>query len=185
MKNDSMLAKLLGQFGAAPETKEGFVASDVHAALQTELDAFKATAVAEATELSTALTTALTAVAAADAKVAEAEAQVAALTTQLADFKTQAEAAKLTARKEKIVAAVGTERADALMEATKDTPDASFEAVVAALTVSTALEAKSKMFTAQGADGTQADAGQTADAVESETMKIVKARVAAGLHTAA
>jgi hypothetical protein len=182
MKKDSMLAKLIGSVvGVAPEAT--VVASEATAALQAEFEAFKAEASATQLELSEALTKALAAVGEADTAVAAAQAQVADLTAQLATFKEQVEAARLAARKEKIEAAVGTDRADALMESTKDVPDASFEAVVAALKVSADLEGKSKMFTAQGADGTQPDA--PALVAESETMKIVKQRVKAGLHTAA
>lgn len=180
MKKDSMLAKLIGSF--SPEAAEA-VASDATMAVQAEFDAFKAAAQAETTELSTALTTALTAVAEADGKVAELTTQLATLTTQLSVFTAQVQAAKLAARKEKLVAAVGTERADALMESTQGVDDASFETVVSALTLSTSLESQSNMFVEKGADA-QADASKTV-AVESETMKIVKQRVAAGLHTTA
>lgn len=179
MKKDSMLAKLIGSF--SPEAAEA-VASDATMAVQAEFDAFKATAQAETTELSTALTAALTAVAEADGKVAEALAKVGALEAQLSEFKVQAEAARLAVRKEKLVAAVGTARADALMESTQAVDDTAFETVLSALTLSTSLESKSKLFTEQGADA-QADASKTVT-VESETMKIVKQRVAAGLHTA-
>lgn len=174
-----MLAKLIGSF--SPEAAEA-VASDATMAVQAEFDAFKATTAVETTELSTALSAALTAVAEADGKVAEAVAKAAALEAQLAEFKTQAEAARLTARKDKLVAAVGTARADALMTATQGTDDTAFEAVISALTVSASLEGKTKLFVEQGADA-QADASKTVP-VESETMKIVKQRVAAGLHTA-
>jgi len=180
MKKDSMLAKLIGSF--SPEAAEA-VASDATAAVQAELAAFKATAEAETTELSTALTTALSAVAEADSKVAELSTQLAALTAQLSEFKEQAATAKLAARKEKLVAAVGTKRADALMESTQGVDDAAFETVVSALSLSASLEEKTKMFTEQGADA-QADATKTV-VEESATMKIVRQRVAAGLHTTA
>lgn len=180
MKKDSMLAKLIGSF--SPEAAEA-VASDATMAVQVEFDAFKTATEANTTELSTALTAAMSAVAEADTKVAELTAQLAALTAQMSEFKAQAVAAKLTARKEKLVAAVGTARADALMDSTQGVDDVAFETVVSALTLSSSLESKTKLFVEQGADA-QADASKTV-AVESETMKIVKQRVAAGLHTTA
>jgi len=180
MKKDSMLAKLLGSFGAEPADATA-VASEATATLQAEFDAFKATAEANAAELSSALEKALTAVSNADQAVADAQAQVAALTAELASFKEQAEAKRLAERKKKIVEAIGTARADAVMESLKNNDDATFESMLAVLKISVDTESQSKMFTAQGADGAQADATQTE---ESETMRIVKARVAAGLHTA-
>jgi chromosome segregation ATPase len=93
------------------------------------------------------------------AQLAEAAAQLeslkefaAAAEAEKARLVAEAEAARLNARKEKIVAAVGTERADALMAATEALGDEQFNAVVAALNVSAAVEAQSEMFTEVGAD---------------------------------
>jgi GTP cyclohydrolase III len=64
---------------------------------------------------------------------------------------------KLAARKEKVVASLGTERADALLKVTEGMDDAAFEAVVSALGVSAAVEAASPLFKEVGVDA-KADA---------------------------
>jgi len=66
---------------------------------------------------------------------------------------TQAKEKELAARKEKIVAAVGTGKADALLEATEGLADAQFEAIVGAMAVSMEKEAASPMFTEAGITG--------------------------------
>ena len=79
----------------------------------------------------------------AQAALSEIEAAKAALVAE-------AKSAKLSARKEKIVLTVGTDKADALLTATENLEDAQFEAVVAAMASSFEAEAKSKLFVEAG-----------------------------------
>jgi hypothetical protein len=135
------------------------------AELQGQFDEFKQNAeaaMAEAAEkitgLQAELTEAKAALDAADAAKAEAEAT--------------ALAARAKARKEKVVAAIGTERADALLAVTEGMDDAAFEAVVGALGASTETEAAKPLFNEVGADG-GADAAKVE---ESPEMKILRAK---------
>lgn len=104
-------------------------------------------------------------IAQADGQVAELKKQVEALVAEKAAMITEAAEKKLSARKEKIVAAIGTTKAEGVMAATKDLDDASFEAIVSALTTSVDAEAKSEMFTETGASA-EADASKVVDPVE-------------------
>lgn len=72
------------------------------------------------------------------------------LATEKAALLAAAETAKLMARKNQIVAAVGTSQADAVMAATSTLDDVSFGAVLSAFAASFEQEAKSKMFTEAG-----------------------------------
>lgn len=112
-------------------------------AIREELEAFKA----EANAL----------VAQADAEKAELKNQIEALLADKAEMVAQAKAAKLSARKEKVIEMIGTERADALMTATAEMDDAGFTAVLTAMSIATETEEKGKMFTEQGVDA-EADA---------------------------
>lgn len=172
MKPESTLGRLLKGWGAAPAAEA--VQPEALAALQAEFDAFRATAESDIAEIGAKLTEALDALktveAARDelaAKLQSAEAEAAA--------KAEAEAAaKLQARKTKIEAAVGTERADAVFAAVNGMDDAQFEAVLSAMTVAGASEAKSKMFSEQGAD---LDADPAAAAAgPSKEMQILRAK---------
>lgn len=124
--------------------------------LQADFDKYKAeaelvlsTAAAELEELKTKLEAANSVIAAAEQAKAVAEKQ--ALET------------KLAARKEKIVAAIGTEKADGLMLATEALDDAAFNAVLSALAGSVEAEASTEMFKEVGVDA-KAEAPKT-DAV--------------------
>lgn len=83
-------------------------------------------------------------------------------------------ATKMAARKEKIVASIGTEKADALMKATEGLDDTAFEAVVSAMAGSVEAEASTALFREVGVDAV-ADATKVV-AEESTTMKILKAQ---------
>lgn len=175
---DTMLSRLLKSIGATPEAASEVAPADL-AALQTEFDAFKAQAQADQAELSTALETAVNAVKEADAKVAELTAAAEALQAELTQLKAaQAEAEakavaqKQAARKAKIVAAVGTAKADSLMEATSGMEDAAFDAVLSAMTGAVASEAKSQMFTEVGATA-DVDPSKT-PAAESKEAQILR-----------
>lgn len=84
----------------------------------------------------------------------------------------EATAKRLATRKEAIVAAVGTSKADSLMAATESLDDTQFNAIVGAMAASFEAEAKSKMFT---------EAGVAAEAVVAEVDPVEKlaAKVAA------
>jgi len=126
------------------------------AKLQADFDSYKADAeqlltqaTAEVAELKTKLEAANSVIAAAEQAKAIAEKQ--ALET------------KMAARKEKIVAAIGTEKADGLMLATEALDDAAFNAVLSALAGSVEAEASTEMFKEVGVDA-KAEAPKT-DAV--------------------
>lgn len=147
MKKDSLLSRI----AAAMSPAEGQLklVADLEN-LQAEFEAFKAEANAllEAAEAQVQeMTQALQ----------DKTEQVEALQAEVSQLKTSAEALmktaeekRLAARKEKIVAAIGTGQADALMAATTSMEDAQFEAVLAALAGKQETESKSKMFTEQG-----------------------------------
>lgn len=90
---------------------------------------------------------------------------------------TQAEAAtkRLATRKEAIVAAVGTDKAESLLSATETLDDTQFNAIVGAMAASFEAEAKSKMFTEAGVS---AEAKQPVDA-ETDTVKKLAAAIEA------
>lgn len=94
-----------------------------------------------------------------------------ALTAEKAEMAVKAQAAKFTARKEKVVMAIGTEKADGLMLATQELDDAAFGAVVSALAGSVEVEAKTGLFQEVGVS---ASADTTKIVAESPEMKILK-----------
>lgn len=110
-------------------------------------------------------------IAQADGQVAELKKQVEALVAEKAAMIADAAEKKMSARKEKIVAAIGTTKAEGVMAATKDLDDAQFEAIVSALATSIDAEAKSEMFTEKGASA-EADASKLNE--ETPEMKALK-----------
>lgn len=102
------------------------------ASFQAEANALLAAAEADAKELKE--------------KLEAAQAVIAAVEAEKAQMIADQLAAKLAARKEKIVAAIGDEKADGLMAATEGLDDAAFNAVVSALVGSIEAEAKTDMF---------------------------------------
>lgn len=116
------------------------------------------------------------------AKLEEANAKLAAAADVLASAEADKEAAeaaalaaKLNARKEKVLAAVGTERADALLQVTEEMDDAAFDAVLSAIGLGAKAEAESQMFNEVGV-AAEADAAKVVD--ESPEMKILKKKYA-------
>lgn len=134
--------------------------------LQAELDAIKA-------EFGTQLEQATAALAEMTSKFEAAQAALAAVEAEKAEMLAKAAEAKLTARKEKVVAAIGTDKADALMAATVDMDDAQFTTVVSALAGSVEAEAKTDLFVEQGV-AAEADAAKVVE--ESPEMKIIRAK---------
>jgi uncharacterized protein YPO0396 len=174
----TMLSSLLAGMGFAPKSApvEATALDAGVAELQTQFDAFKLESQEQLTELSTALATAVQAVEAADAKVAELQALVDAAAAEKAELQAKAVEAKAAARKEKIVAAVGTERAEAVATATEGLTDASFDAVLSAMTLSVDTESTSSLFTETGVTA-EATAAKVVNAVEeSPEMKILRAK---------
>lgn len=90
---------------------------------------------------------------------------------------TEAKEKRLAARKETIVASVGTAKADALLAATEALDDVAFNAVVGALSVSFEDEAKTVQFKEVGVSAV-ADPVKVAEAssADSEESKILKAK---------
>jgi hypothetical protein len=94
-------------------------------------------------------------------KFEEAQADLAVVENEKKELATKAEEARLVARKEKIVAAVGTSQADALMAAVGGLEDAQFNAVVSAMATSREAEANTEAFQEIGVSA-NADASKVA-----------------------
>ncbi len=95
------------------------------------------------------------------ADLATANSQISEMTSVIAEFvKADAKSAadalavKLDARKTKIVAAVGTEKADALQAALATMTDGAFDAVMLAMSATVKTEATTALFTEVGVDAT-------------------------------
>lgn len=107
-------------------------------------------------------------------KFEAATAALAAIEAEKADMIAQAVAAKAAARKEKVEAAIGTEKAAGLLLATNGLDDAAFDAVVSALTGSVEVEAKTDLFKEVGVTA-EVDAAKVGEE-ESKEMKLLKAK---------
>src|SRR5438874_5791875 len=97
-------------------------------------------------ELQASLAASVAALAEANSKIAELTADVAAAVEFNAARAKAAADAALAVRKEKIVAAVGTEKADALMTATASMDDGAFDAVMSAVATTQVAEANAALF---------------------------------------
>jgi hypothetical protein len=137
--------------------------SDVQASVAEMAGTFEATVAGLQSQLDAALASVATLTTALEAVVAEKAEMIAA-----------AGITKMTARKEKVVAAIGELKADALMMATGGLDDAAFEAVVSALAGSVEAEAATDMFKEVGASAT-ADVSKVV-AGESAEMRLLKAK---------
>lgn len=84
-------------------------------------------------------------------KYATAQATLDAQAAEKAALVAEAAEKEMAARKEAIVKAVGTENAEAVLAVTKDMPREQFNTIVSAMAASVDAEAKSPMFTEQGA----------------------------------
>lgn len=84
------------------------------------------------------------------AKYDNVQATLSAIESEKAALVAKAAEAKLTARKEKVEAALGTAKAPAILAATEALDDASFEAIVAAFSANLEAESKSPLFTEVG-----------------------------------
>lgn len=169
--------KLLGSTEAKPPAVEaGAPATETltlkidASAIETELSVMRTELEDGVAKLSAELATAVAALAEMTANFEAAQAALNALTAEKAELAVKAEAVKFTARKEKVVSAIGTEKADGLMLATQGLDDAAFEAVVSALAGSVDAEAKTGLFTEVGV---AAEADTAKIVVESPEMKII------------
>lgn len=171
------LKKALGGKEAAKPVEQLEVKLDT-TEVQAAIDAAVATVSAEFGEFKTsaeaAMLEAAEKITSLEAALAEANAALEAANADKAQAVVDAAALKAAARKEKVIAAVGTERAPALLTVTEGMEDAAFDAVLSALSTGAKAEAESPLFTEVGVDA-QAD---TAKVVESESaeMKILKAK---------
>lgn len=111
-------------------------------------------------------------------KLSAAEDQIATLSTALANAKSEKAAAAMDARKAKVVAAVGTEKADALLASLSSLTDPAFDAVMDAMSVTSKAEAQSKLFTEQGVDASANVAAVTEAAKSNPVMDLLKAKYA-------
>lgn len=139
--------------------------------MRTEMDAGIAT-------LSSDLATAVDQLEKMTAAFNVAQSALNALTAEKAELAVTAAAAKFTARKEKVVLAIGTEKADGLMLATQGLDDVAFEAVVTALAGSVDVEASTELFTEVGV---AASADTTKIVAESAEMRIIKNKYSNGV----
>ena len=155
----------------APESTETLTLVVDASAVETELSVMRAAMEAGITKMGAELATAVAALAEMTVNFEAAQAALNALTAEKAELAVKAEAAKFTARKEKVVLAIGTEKADGLMLATQGLDDASFDAVVSALAGSVDAEASKGLFAEVGVS---ASADTTKIVAESPEMKILK-----------
>lgn len=137
----------------------------------------------ETAELQALLESATTTLATTQGKLAEMSAlyeTAQASLKELADAKAAlvADAAqkRMDARKEKVVASVGTARADALLAATESLDDSAFEAVVSAMAGSFEAEAKTDAFKEVGVTAPEDKAAVASEPQESEESKLLKAK---------
>lgn len=148
------------------------VADEALSTLQASFDAFKLEAEANTLDLTSKLTTAIEHVRSAGEQVEQLQASLTALGAEKAAMEAAAEAAKLTARNERLLTAVGSARAPALQIAFATLEDAAFDAAVAALTVAGDVEGKSRFFREAGANA-EADPAKTVEM--SKEMQILLA----------
>ena len=139
--------------------------------MRTEMDAGITKLAADFAESQAALTAALTALAEMTTNYEAAHTALNIYIAEKADLAVKAEVAKFAARKEKVVSAIGTEKADGLMLATQGLDDAAFDAVVSALAGSVDVEASKGLFAEVGVS---ASADTTKIVAESPEMKILK-----------
>jgi len=157
---------------AAVETIEELALVVDETTIATELSVMGSPLDTALTALTGDLATAVASLAAMTINFEVAQAALNALTAEKAELAVKAQAAKFTARKEKVVMAIGTsEKSEALMLATQGLDDVAFAAVVDALAGSVDAEAKTGLFTEVGVAGSP-DA--TKIVVESKEMTLIK-----------
>jgi hypothetical protein len=123
-----------------------------------------------------ALTAALAELGEVRASLAEVTAALSAVHEAKELAEANALATKLAARKEKVVAALGTALADVFMGATESMPDAQFDTVMAAMAVSSASEADSLAFKQLGVEAQANVDALVAEAATSGTGAMLAAK---------
>lgn len=151
-KDKSMLARFLGAGADVTESAEYKALVEKHASEQANanealalVEGQLAEANAKVAELTATLAEAVTKIEELQATAGDAEAAAAAAAKAEAEL-------RVKARKEKLEAAVGTDRAETFLAAFEGMDDAKFEAAVAAMAGVGADEAKSEMFNETGID---------------------------------
>ena len=157
MKNPSMLASLAKQLGLVPEPAV-VLAANVSDEVTASLEQLKVE-MAEAK-------------AAADEKVAEMQAALEAAVAAKAESEKIVADMKVSARKAKIVDAVGEAQAESILAATEGLDDTKFGAVLQAFGASFKKESESAMFTEAGVAGLSD--GSVVE--ESEEAKLLRAK---------
>ncbi len=156
---------------AAPEVASPEASAAIAVTASPEFSVMRETLEAASAALSGDLAIAVSQLEKMTAAFNTAQAALNALTAEKAEMVVKAEAAKFTARKEKVVLVIGTEKADGLMLATQGLDDTSFDAVVKALAGSVDVEASAGLFKEVGVS---AVADTTKIVAESPEMKILK-----------
>lgn len=145
--------------------------TEVYIALADKFAAFEAEANGLVEQYTTQVNELTVALDAAGALAASLQAQLDEALASVASVAEQAAAIKADARKQKIVAAIGEAKAQAMIDATANMSDEQFEAVIGAIGVASDIEAKSPLFNEIGvsAETTKAPASG-----ESAEMKLLK-----------
>lgn len=151
--------------------------TEAYKTLSAEFESFKTTANSVAEAYATQVGELTAALDAAGELATTLQAALDESNSKLAAITETAEVARVTTRKEKIVAAVGEAKADALLAATTAMDDEQFNTLVAALGTQAVAESKTKMFTEVGAS---ADVDVTKTAGKSAEMLMLENKYGAG-----
>ena len=157
---------------AQQEEVTSMTVKEGHAALSANVEQV-ATLVAQLASANETLVASQSQFAELTAKFEAAQTQLADIAAAKAALEVEAKQAKLTARKEKVEASIGTANAAAVLAATEGLEDAQFEAIVGAMAKSFETEASSNMFTETGV------AAEAAVVEDADPVKSLAAKVAA------
>ena len=165
------IKKKLGMNTTAAEATETITSVVDTSAVVSELSVMRTDFEADIAKLMVDIGSAQVALSKMTANFEAAQAALNAVTAEKAEMIVKTEAAKFAARKEKVVLAIGSsEKSEALMLATQDLNDVSFDAVVKALAGSVDAEASSSLFTEVGVS---ANVDTTKIVGESSVMKLI------------
>ena len=174
------IKKKLGMNTTAAETTESMTLVVDTSAVVSELSVMRTEFEAGISKLTADFAGAQAALSEMTANFEAAQAALNAMTAEKAEMTVKTEAAKFAARKEKVVLAIGTEKADGLMLATQGLDDVAFAAVVTALAGSVDAEAKAGLFSEVGVS---ANADTTKIVDQSPEMKILKQKFPSAKRT--
>ena len=164
------LKKQISKLITSPEVIQEFVTTEKETTMVADNPAL--------TELQSSFDALTLAFAEANSEVTRLTALVAAEAQAKVDAQAEQLATKMTARKELIVKAVGTDRADALFTATEVMSDTSFSTLMSAMSTASVAEAKTELFTEVGVDGPADVSKVVADAESNPTKAILMAKYA-------